>query len=400
VKKGIAAPFCFVNDFYKSWKRKIERRQISNQGKIRKIMATILISTLATGILVALYLRLPMFGQLPYGERLARIEKLPNYRNGKFHNIHETQLMIKNPVWTVLKFLFENEVRRKPSKPLPTFKTNLHNIGPEENTLIWFGHSSYFVQIDGKRILVDPLFSSVSSPLFFFPKVFAGTDVYHPEDMPEIDYLIVTHDHWDHLDYKTVLQLKPKVKMVICPIGVGAHFEYWGFNREKIIEMYWNENVSLTEDIKIHCLPARHFSGRGLLRNKSLWASFLLISKGFKIYMGGDSGYDAHYGDIGRMFGPIDVAILDSGQHNEKWRHVHMMTDEVIKASRDLRAKILLPAHICKISLAYHPWDEPLIELSRMMKEEKFSIVTPIIGEKVKLKSPPPTVSRWWENLE
>ncbi|MDR3186870.1 MAG: MBL fold metallo-hydrolase [Holosporaceae bacterium] len=363
-------------------------------------MVAALISALAICAFIALYLQLPMFGRLPQGERLARIEKLPNYRDGKFHNIRETPLMIKNPVKTALKLLLERKTERMPPKPLPAIKTDLHNLDPKENVLVWFGHSSYFIQIDGRRILVDPLFSKVSSPLLFFPEAFAGTDIYRPEDMPEIDCLIISHDHWDHLDYKTVLQLRPKVKTVICPIGVGEHFEYWGFSREKIIEMYWNENISPMESFEVHCLPARHFSGRSIFRNKSLWASFLLISKGFKIYIGGDSGYDTHYVEIGNRFGPMDIAILDSGQHNENWRHVHMMTDEVIKASCNLRTKMLLPAHICKISLAYHSWDEPLMELSRMAKGEKFSIVTPIIGEKVKLRSPLQITSRWWENLK
>ncbi|MDR1375687.1 MAG: MBL fold metallo-hydrolase [Holosporaceae bacterium] len=363
-------------------------------------MTMILVTVAAMSVFVALYLQLPMFGQLPRGERLTRIEKLSNYREGKFHNIHETPLMAKSSLGTVLKFFLGNQSRRKPAQSLPTIKTNIRHLDSQEDALIWFGHSSYFIQIDGKRILVDPLFSKVSSPLLFFPRVFSGTDVYHAEDMPEIDYLIITHDHWDHLDYETILKLKSKIKSVICPIGVGAHFEYWGFRREKIIEMCWNEDISPAKGLRIYCLPTRHFSGRGVFRNKSLWASFLVISKGVKVYIGGDSGYDSHYAEIGDRFGPLDLAILDSGQHNENWRYVHMMTNEVIKASRDLRAKMLLPVHICKISLAYHPWNEPLLELSHLMKGEKFSIITPIIGEKVKLKSSHQTMSQWWKNLE
>jgi L-ascorbate metabolism protein UlaG (beta-lactamase superfamily) len=143
-------------------------------------------------------------------------------------------------------------------------------------------------------------------------------------------------------DYETVLQLKSKVKKIVCPIGVGEHFEYWGFSIDRILEMDWGEEVSLDKDLTIFCLPAQHFSGRGFRRNKALWCSFLLKTKDFRCYIGGDSGYGTHYREIGDRFGLVDLAILDSEQHNQNWRHVHMMTDEVAKASQDLKAKRLL----------------------------------------------------------
>jgi L-ascorbate metabolism protein UlaG (beta-lactamase superfamily) len=185
------------------------------------------------------------------------------------------------------------------------------------------------------------------------------------------------------------------VKKVVCPLGVGEHFEYWGFNVDSVLEADWNEEIALDKDFTIFCLPTQHFSGRGFRRNKSLWGSFLLKTKNFRCYIGGDSGYSPHYKEIGNKFGPIDLAILDSGQHNQNWRHVHMMTDEVAKAMHDLNAKKLLPVHICKISLAYHPWDEPLNELSEMIDKEK--LLTPMIGEKIQLRSLNNTTKLWWK---
>jgi L-ascorbate metabolism protein UlaG (beta-lactamase superfamily) len=270
------------------------------------------------------------------------------------------------------------------------------NLG--EDVLIWFGHSSYFIQLNGKRFLVDPLFSEVSSPVPFFPKAFKGSNAFQAEDMPPIDYLIITHDHWDHLDYETLLKLKSKIKMVICPLGVGEHLEYWGFSVDCILEMDWNEDVALDKDLTIFCLPTQHFSGRWLRRNRSLWGSFLLKTKNFTCYIGGDSGYGPHYKEIGNRFGSIDLAILDSGQHNQHWRHVHMMTDEVVKAVHDLKARRLLPVHICKVSLAYHPWNEPLNELSEMIDEKK--LLTPMMGEKIHLKLGDNATKKWWKKLQ
>ncbi|MDR2781450.1 MAG: MBL fold metallo-hydrolase [Holosporaceae bacterium] len=344
---------------------------------------------------IVCYFRLPMFGRLPSGQRLGRIEKSSNYRGDAFRNINEKPLLLKNPIIAVLKFLFGNNVGLKPPYPLPSVKTDLKNLNVNEDLLIWFGHSSYLIQLNGKRILVDPLFSEVSSPVLFFPKAFDGSNVYQVEDMPEIDYLIITHDHWDHLDYNTVLRLKSKVKKIICPLGVGEHFEYWGFNVSCLLEMDWNEEISLDQNLTIFCLPAQHFSGRGFFRNTSLWCSFLLKTKDFQCYIGGDSGYGTHYKEIGKRFGPIDLAILDSGQHNQNWRHVHMMTDEVVNALYDLNGKSLLPVHICKVRLANHQWDEPLNELSMMLDEKK--LLTPMIGEKIHIKSSDNTTKKWWK---
>jgi L-ascorbate metabolism protein UlaG (beta-lactamase superfamily) len=373
--------------------------------KTMKIVQMIFIFVSVSAILVALYLQLPMFGKLPLGGRLARIERSPNFRDGRFHNQSETPLMTGNPASTVLKFLwrsrrFLSDSGRRPKNKLPTIKTDLKNLGPQEDVLVWFGHSSYLIHLGGRNILVDPLFSRVSSPILFFPKAFSGTEIYQQEDMPEIDYLIITHDHWDHLDYEALLKLAPKIRKIICGLGVGAHLEHWGFRRWQIIEMDWNENISPETGLVVHCLSARHFSGRGILRNRSLWASFLLKTEDFSLYIGGDGGYGPHFADIGAKFGPIDLVILDSGQHDKNWKHVHMATDEVVRAARDLRAKMLLPVHICKISLANHGWKEPLVELSSLINGENFPLLTPIIGEKVNLRSRRQIFRRWWENCE
>lgn len=366
---------------------------------LKRILKMLFAFIAVAGALLALYLQLPMFGQWPQGERLTRIEKSSNYRNGQFHNTLETPVMVGNAFKSAVEFLFKSRSGLEPRSLIPSVKTNLKDLSINDEILVWFGHSSYFLQLSGKRILVDPLFSEVSSPVLFFPKAFAGTNSYKPEDMPKLDYLIITHDHWDHLDYQTVIKLKQKIKKVICPLGVGAHFECWGFKADQIIEMDWGEEIC-ENGIEVHCLPARHFSGRGVFRNKSLWASFLIKSDHFRIYFGGDSGYDDHFREIGDRFGEIDLAILDSGQHDQNWKYIHMMTDEVIKASKDLKAKAFLPSHICKLCLANHAWDEPLDEISEMAKSEKLSVLTPIIGRRIELKSRKQTANHWWKSVK
>lgn len=360
----------------------------------------VLIFILTAALGVSAYLCLPMFGALPRGERLERIKQSPNYRSGAFQNQEKTPVMTADGFDAVRNFLFRKKVGLKPENALPFVKTDLKNLSADEEVLVWFGHSSFFLQLGGKRMLVDPVFSRVSSPVLFYPSSFKGTDVYTPEDMPEIDYLFITHDHWDHLDHKTAVRLKDKVKKVIAGLGAGAHLERWGFDRDRIIETDWNDTVALNEKIKLHTLPARHFSGRGLIRNKSLWVSFLIEQPDFKLFISGDSGYGKHFAAIGEKFGPIDLAVMDSGQHDKDWKYVHMMSDEVVKAAKELKAKQLFMAHLGRLCISNHPWDEPFIEITEMSADAPYSLMTPVIGEKVNLKKTAQFFKRWWEGLK
>lgn len=223
------------------------------------------------------FLHQPSFGRLPSGERLERIRRSPNYREGEFRNLSPTPLMTGevNRWKAMWDFIFSSKDSLYPDRSLPVVKTDLKRLPVNKNVMVWFGHSSYLLQVDGKRVLVDPVFRA-ASPVPFVNKPFKGTDVYEPEDMPEVDFLIISHDHWDHLDYETVRELRPRVGKVICPLGVGAHFERWGYDEDDLVELDWREDAVLGEGFAVHCLPARHFSGRGLTANQSLWASFLL----------------------------------------------------------------------------------------------------------------------------
>ena len=364
---------------------------------------TIIVSCIALllSIVIYLYMRQPQFGKAPSGKRLERIKQSPNYKDGMFQNIHSTPVISEGYTMAgeVYKTFLKKNPRKKPTDVIPSEKTNLLALSPGSNVLIWFGHSSYFLQIDGKRFLIDPIFSGSASPFFGGVKSFKGTDIYSAMDMPEIDFLLISHDHYDHLDYKTIIALKPKVKNVICGLGVGEHFEYWGYDPSKIIEKDWNETVSINENFKIHTATTRHGSGRTLTRNNTLWMSYIINAPTQKIYVGGDSGYDTHFAEIGKKYGPFDLAILDNGQYNMAWKNIHMLPEEVIKAAKDLQAKRIFPVHSSKFVLGRHPWDEPLKEITRLSEMANLSLVTPLIGETVNLNDSIQVFTQWWKGL-
>lgn len=350
---------------------------------------------------VWIFLQQPKFGKLPAGDRLERIEKSPNYNGGKFHNLSVTPDLTEGAsYYSVMKeFLFSDRPRRKPVDTIPSVKTDLHNLPADQNVLVWFGHSSYLLQIEGKRILVDPVLSGAASPIPATTRSFPGTDVYATSDIPSVDYLFITHDHWDHLDYETLIALRNRVGKVVCGLGVGAHLEHWGYNPDIISELDWNDSTVLDPGFTLHARPARHFSGRGILRNKSLWVSFVLETPVMRVYLGGDSGFDDHFSSIGDEFGPFDLAILENGQYDKNWKYIHMTPEEVILASRALRAKSVLAVHSGKFALGNHAWDEPMVRVSKLAEKKNVKLITPMIGEMVNLRDSVRQFNRWWSGI-
>lgn len=341
------------------------------------------------------------FGKLPTGAHLDRIKNSPNYRDGAFQNQSETPNLTDgaNYAKVVKEFMFGRPERSAPKFEIPSVKTDLLTLDPKENCLVWFGHSSYFIQLDGKRILVDPVLSGSASPFSFLTKAFKGTDRYTVEDLPAIDYLFLSHDHYDHLDHKTIVKLNSKVDKVITGLGTGAHLAYWGYNKDKIIEKDWNEQFQLDPGFTVSTVPARHFSGRLFKRNQVLWTSFVLQSPTMRIFIGGDSGYDKHFAEAGNAFGGFDLAILENGQYNKHWKHIHLMPNEILQAAKELKAKRIFPIHSSKFILGNHAWDEPLELITENNKKEKLNIITPMIGEKVDLNNPAQEFSLWWKGV-
>lgn len=359
----------------------------------------IIIALLVVGVTIFLYT--PRFGRKPSGDRLKKVELSPNYKDGQFQNLNHTPDLAEGvSYYKVMKdFFFGKSERNKPKGTLPSQKTDLLHLDPSENIIVWFGHSSYFIQADGKTILVDPVFSGAASPVSFTTKAFAGTDIYTVADLPQIDYLFISHDHWDHLDHETVLKLKGKVRKVITGLGTGEHFERWGYDASIVEERDWNQTIDLGNGFMVNTTPARHFSGRGLKRNTAIWMSFVLKTPTLNLYLGGDSGYDTHYKAIGEKFGPFDLAILECGQYNEYWKYIHMMPEEVVKAAQELKAKKLMPVHWAKFSLGLHDWDEPILRVSAEAKKQNMPLITPMIGQKASLTKDE-VFTEWWKGLE
>lgn len=348
------------------------------------------------------YMKQSKFGTLPTGERLERVKKSPHYKDGKFINQVERPTITEgySMLGLAYKALFTKFERTAPLDSLPSVKTDLKALPADSNLVVWFGHSSSYIQLDGKKFLIDPVFSGSASPIPGSVKAYKGTDVYTAGDMPAIDYLFISHDHYDHLDYKTIIALREKVQHVICGLGVGAHFELWGYSKDQITEMDWYEKTVIDSNYVIHTFPTHHDGGRGFKRAQALWLSFVIESPTMKIFYSGDGGYDPVFKEIGEKMGPIDFALMECGQYNVAWQSVHKLPDEVGQATIDIKAKRLLPVHHSKFSLAQHSWDEPLIKISELSKDAPYSLATPLIGEVINLNDPAQTFKQWWVGIE
>jgi L-ascorbate metabolism protein UlaG (beta-lactamase superfamily) len=371
----------------------------------RKIMLTVLVSfaslVIILGIVGAVFLHLPKFGALSSGARLERIKASPNYRDGAFQNLIYTPRGMEDGssfFSSLLEFLRPKK-RITPSAPIPSVK--VPDLGGlPDGSLLWFGHSAFLIKLGGKTFLFDPTLSENASPFSWMTKAFEGTKDYKPEDLPKIDYLLISHDHWDHLDYPTVMAIKERTSNVVCPLGVGAHFEKWGFGQENLIEGDWWDVIEPEPSLKITFIPSRHFSGRGLRWNKSLWTGLLLEFGGKKIFYSGDGGYLPQYVEFGEKVGPVDLAIIECGQYDRRWKSIHMSPEESTKAALNMRAKATMPVHSGKFSIANHTWDDPFIRFKAAVGKTPMRLISPRIGQVVDLNDPNQEFQDWWTEID
>lgn len=358
-------------------------------------MYSILVVIAVLALATVWVLNLPVFGHVAEGTRLERLKKLSNFNvDGTLDNLSPTPMKPDGvSYWDMLVGMIKGNEHSSPKKALPHVSPDF--TATNKTRLIWFGHSSYFLQIDGVKVLVDPVFSERPSPFSFVgTRNFKGTDFVKAEDFPDLDIVLITHDHYDHMDYQTLLKLKKKTKLFITSLGAGAHLEKWGVPTDQIVELAWGENV-ITNNLKFTATPARHFTGRGFKRNQTLWSAFVLQGATHKLYLGGDSGYDTHFKKVGEQYGPFDLAVLECGQYNTYWPLIHMFPEETVKAAQDLNAKVLLPVHWGKFALAMHSWDDPAIRVAKQAKLDNMKITTPLLGESVILDEYYPS-KQWW----
>lgn len=249
--------------------------------------------------------------------------------------------------------------------------------------------------------MTDPIFYN-ASPVPGFVRPYKMTNRPQIKDLPNIDAVLISHDHYDHLDYEAIQEMENKVKHFYVPLGVKAHLQRWGVSDDKITEFDWYESTQIG-DVKLILTPSRHFSGRGLTnRNSTLWASWVVKSPQISLFFSGDSGYGKHYKEIGKRFGPFDVALMEDGQYNERWPDIHMMPEQSVQASIDLKAKHVLPVHWGKYNLSLHKWKEPIQRFLAEADKNNIITLTPKIGQQFTLESPPTpqTQGKWWKGVE
>ena len=372
---------------------------------MKKLLIAILIILVALAAFVAVYSQRPEFGREPSGERAKKVQASPHYVDGKFVALEPIREVVKGgfagQIWATIKFVTDNPPYLRPEQPLPSLKTDLKTLPADQDVVIWMGHSSFYMQLGGYKLLIDPVFSEAAAPLPFINKAFTGTNIYTAEDLPEVDAVMISHDHWDHLDYDTVVALKDKVKQVIVPLGIGEYFEMWGYDPAVIHDLDWDEVWHLGEGMDVYVVPTQHFTGRFLKQNPTEAAGFVFVSPHKQVYYSGDGGYGAHHRQIGLTFGPMDLAILENGQYNENWPAIHLHPKQTAQVARDVQAKALMPVHNSKFAMAKHPWDEPMKELAALSEDQvDYELLTPRIGEPLRIGEPGQEFARWWEGLK
>lgn len=326
-----------------------------------------------------------------------------NQETRKFENrlpqlVAKMQKRLMN--WQTFKEWMSPHPDVEPKGLLPAVRPDFNQLSTKEGNpkVVWFGHSSFFLQIDGKNMLIDPVFSDHASPIPFLVPRFQKPIVTLSE-IPDIDYIVISHDHYDHLDMESIRFFKNKNTTFLVPLGVGSHLRYWGIDQDRIKEHDWWQSSQFA-DLKFTATPAQHFSGRlGINGNQTLWASWVIQGKSTKIFFSGDTGYDQHFKEIGDLYGPFDIAFLECGQYNEKWREVHMMPEEAVKAYRDLSAKKLFPVHWAMFKLSTHAWYDPIERLHEYASRGEINLMAPKIGELLHIHSNH-QMAEWWKSVE
>lgn len=324
----------------------------------------------------------PQFGSSPSGAHLQKISASGNFENGIFVNQIPTSMDmgLGGMLGTIYEFAFKDG-DRKPGAPLPVkFDSKAGELPADLAKVTWYGHSAILIEIDAKQILIDPMLGNAASPFSFMTNRFEYQKPIDLRDIPQVDAVVLSHDHYDHLDYRSILKLKDRVGHFYTPLGVGAHLERWGVPAERITELDWWESLRL-DQIRLIATPARHFSGRGISdRNKTQWASWVIEGENEKFYFSGDSGYGPHFKEIGEKYGPFDFAMMECGQYNTKWEAIHMMPEQTIQASKDIGAKSMMPIHWSAFNLSLHSWIEPAERALKAAESQEVHMVTPGIG--------------------
>jgi L-ascorbate metabolism protein UlaG (beta-lactamase superfamily) len=371
---------------------------------LKKMGLYIFVVVLLLVVLVVLFVNLsPEFGGSPTKEQKERYNQSANFKDGVFENIGGVKMDTDfKKILKMTRLFFNPNPDATPQKNITVTQVDSLEIDNYngKTRLIWFGHSAFLLQMEGKNILIDPMFGNVPAPNpMLGQKRFSARLPIAVEKLPKIDAVLFSHDHYDHLDYGSVKLLKEKVDMFYTPLGVGPHLIEWGVAEDQVVELDWWQDATLF-GLRFICTPAQHFSGRGLTdRGKSLWGSWVIQSAKENIFFSGDSGYGAHFKEIGEKFGPFDFAMLECGQYNQLWKEIHMMPEETAQAGIDIKAKKIMPIHWGAFKLAMHPWTEPVERVSKKALELGIATTAPKIGAFIYIDSTQVSNEPWWKEF-
>lgn len=367
-----------------------------------KIMIVCILSIL-TCLGFLLFTGCSNIGTKPGDQEMLSFQRDDNFNKYKKQFVNRDQSTV-DKMWdrlsanrNVTQFIFSGK-DKVPKEELPEVKPDFKEFlsGTARLKVIWFGHSSFILNIEGKIVLVDPVFGDVG-PIWFIGSRFQDS-VVKPKDLPLVDYIVISHDHYDHLEMDTMKYYAGKNVKFIVPTGISSYLIDWGIKKENITERSWWEDAKF-DGINFTAVPAQHYSGRrGLNGNYTLWASWIIKTDKHNVYYSGDSGYDIHFKQIGEKYGPFDVAFLDTGQYDERWREIHLLPKESIQAYKDLNAKKYVPVHWGVFSLGFHTWFDPIETITRLARENNVNLVTPKIGQVIDLENGS-TNENWWSRL-
>jgi L-ascorbate metabolism protein UlaG (beta-lactamase superfamily) len=361
------------------------------------IFCVIAIITLIIILFVNLH---PTFGGNPSKGDKEIYRHFENYRNGKFMNQNPTNMsMSVSTIFSLMKDSMIGKNNRNPKSPISISPLNWDKIKSNQDSLTWFGHSTFLLSVDNKKILLDPMFGPSPSPVSYVgSKRYSEDLLYIIDELPLIDAVLITHDHYDHLDYKSILRLKDKVGQFFVPHGVAAHLQRWGVEAERISELNWWDEIEW-QGLTIASVPSQHFSGRGLRnRDTTLWTGWVIFGEKNRIYTSGDGGYGPHFKQIGEKYGHFDLTLVEGGQYDKRWSSIHMMPEEAVQAHLDVKGKNMMLIHWAAFTLAYHGWTDPIERAIREAKERDVRLISPSIGETIVLNgSITVDDSLWWK---
>ncbi|GAA3866201.1 MBL fold metallo-hydrolase [Saccharothrix violaceirubra] len=334
-------------------------------------------------------------GATPRDERVLRS---PRYRDGRFHNDAPTNSAPSGGgMAKIVRDMLVGKQRRRPSGAVPLVA---HRPGDTARGLhlTWYGHASTLVEIDGARILLDPVWSDRCSPSRHVGPRRLHQPPHSLADVGAVDAVVISHDHYDHLDLPTIRRLVQSTTAVfVVPLGIGAHLRRWRIAANRIVELDWDESHTVA-GVKLTATAAQHFSGRGFKRDVTLWASWVIAGPEHRVYYSGDTGYFDGYARIGAEHGPFDASLVQIGAYGEGWPDIHMTPEEGVRAHLDLRGGLLVPVHWATFTLALHDWSEPVDRVWREAKAHDVPLAVPRPGERVDVSTPPP-VDGWWQTI-